>query len=111
MQAAGGPSLRVTAEAEGTTRVLRLAGELDLATADVLRAKVADLLAQGSGVHRLVLDLGGLEFLDVTGLGALLEARRRVSEIGGTVSLRRPRPMVRRILGLLELEDALQIEG
>jgi anti-anti-sigma factor len=104
------PSLRITEEADGTTTVLRLAGELDLATADILRERVRALATTTSGVRRLTLDLGGLEFLDVTGLGALLEARRRLGERGATVALRRPRPMVRRMLSLLSLEDALQIE-
>jgi anti-anti-sigma factor len=91
--------------------LLRVAGELDLATADLLRARVREVLAPGSGVQRLVLDLGGLEFMDVTGLGALLEARRKASEVGGSLVLRRPRPMVVRILNLLELDDALQVES
>jgi anti-sigma B factor antagonist len=105
------PGLRVTAESDGSTTVLTLAGELDLATADALRARISELLAPSSSVRRLVLDLGSLEFLDVTGLGALLEARRKLVELGGTLSLRHPRPMVRRILGLLELDEALQVEG
>ena len=104
------PALRVTEEVDGSTTVLRLAGELDLATADVLRERVGALSATRSGVRRLTLDLGGLEFLDVAGLGALLEAGRRMTERGASVSLRRPRPMVLRMLSLLSLEGALQVE-
>ena len=111
MAAPDPPALRITAETDGPTAVLRLAGELDLATADVLRAKVAGLLGKGSGLQRLVLDLGGLEFVDVTGLGALIDARRRLAPTGATVALRRPRPMVLRMLSLLDLEDALQVDG
>jgi anti-anti-sigma factor len=105
------PSLRITAEADGPTTVLRLAGELDLATADQLRERVAALVGGGTGLRHLVVDLGGLEFLDVTGLGALLEARRKLLRTGASLCLRRPRPMVIRMLDLLALEDALHVES
>lgn len=91
--------------------MLRLAGELDLATADVLREHVRALLGPSTRIDKLVVDLAGLEFLDVTGLGALLEARRKVSATGGTLTLRRPRPMVVRMLSLLSLDEALHIDG
>jgi anti-anti-sigma factor len=58
-----------------------------------------------------VLDLAGLEFLDVTGLGALLEARRKLAAVGATLTLRRPRPMVVRMLTLLELDQAVHIDN
>jgi anti-anti-sigma factor len=104
------PALRITAESAGGATVLRLAGELDLATADLLRERVRTLLGHGSVLDTLVLDLAGLDFLDVTGLGALLETRRKLAATGGTLTLRRPRPMVVRMLTLLNLEDALHIE-
>jgi anti-anti-sigma factor len=104
------PALRISADADGATAVLRLAGELDLATADVLRERVREVVGHDSQVRRLVFDLAGLEFMDVTGLGALLEARRKVTAVGGSVALQRPRPMVMRMLNLLELEDALRVE-
>jgi anti-anti-sigma factor len=109
--AADTPALRITADAEGSTTVLRLAGELDLATADLLRERIRPLVGHGSVVRELVLDLAALEFLDVTGLGALLEARRKLAATGATLTLRRPRPMVVRMLNLLNLEEALHTES
>jgi anti-sigma B factor antagonist/stage II sporulation protein AA (anti-sigma F factor antagonist) len=100
------PSLRITVAREGSTSLVRLAGELDLATAEELRARVRELRRE----PRLVFDLAGVEFLDVTGLGVLLETSRLLAEHGGSVLLRRPRPMVRRMLSLLKLEDALHVE-
>jgi anti-anti-sigma factor len=104
------PPLRITVDTDGATTVLRLAGELDLATAEQLRERVRTLLGYGTVLEKLVLDLAGLEFLDVTGLGALLETRRKLSATGVAFALRRPRPMVVRMLGLLNLEEALQID-
>jgi anti-anti-sigma factor len=104
------PALRITVESDGATTILRLAGELDLASADLLRERVRTLLGYGTVLEKLVLDLAGLEFLDVTGLGALLETRRKLAATGIPLTLRRPRPMVVRMLTLLNLEEALLIE-
>jgi anti-anti-sigma factor len=109
--AADTPALRITAEVDGATTVLRLAGELDLATADQLREEIRTLVGHGSALRVLVLDLAALEFLDATGLSALLEARRKLEASGATLTLRRPRPMVVRMLNLLNLDDALHIDG
>ncbi len=61
----------------GTARV-RPVGALDLATAPVLEAQVAELRA--AGVRNVVLDLSALAFIDSTGLRCVLrldaEARR-----------------------------------
>ena len=104
-------ALRITAESDGSTTVLRLAGELDVATADQLRERVRSLLGHPKALDTLVLDLAGLEFLDVTGLSALLETRRKLAGTGATLTLRRPRPMVVRMLALLNLETALHIDN
>lgn len=102
------PMLRVSAAEKGSTTVLRVAGELDLATADTLREHVRACLEPG--VQRLVLDLAGVEFVDVTGLGVFVEAQRMSSAQGGRVVLRRPRPMVLRMLDLLQLHDAFDVQ-
>jgi anti-anti-sigma factor len=104
------PALRISADADGATAVLSLAGELDLATADLLRRRVHEVVGSDAELRRMVFDVAGLDFMDVTGLGALLEARRKLIERGGSVAIRRPRPMVLRMLTLLELDDALQVE-
>lgn len=103
-------ALRVTAQTDGPVTVLRLAGELDLATAGHLREHLHRALVQGASLRHLVVDVAGLEFLDVAGLNALLEAGPHLASTGATLSLRRPRPMVRRMLTLLGLEHELVIE-
>ena len=55
----------------GETAVLVLHGELDLAYADELSARLAELRDRGEPV---VLDLDRLEFIDSSGLRVLLQA-------------------------------------
>ena len=56
--------------------VVRLAGELDLYNAHAVRDQL--LAAAERGPERLVVDLSGLTFIDSTGLGVLIEARKAV---------------------------------
>jgi anti-sigma B factor antagonist len=61
---------------DGGAVVVSLAGELDLYNAPVLRTA---LLAEcAAAPERLVVDLSGVEFIDSTALGILIEARRRL---------------------------------
>ena len=109
MSTAARPTLRVTTGGTGPTTVLHVAGDLDLASAGQLRGVLRDLLDRGD-VRRLVLDMAGLEFLDVTGLNVIVDAQRVLSGDGGTLALRSPRPMVLRMLKLLALDEVVEVE-
>ena len=109
MSTAARPTLRVTTSCTGPTAVLHVAGDLDLASAGQLRGELRELLDRGA-VRRLVLDVAGLEFLDVTGLNVIVDAQRVLSDDGGTLALRSPRPMVLRMLKLLALDEVVEVE-
>ena len=71
----------------------RLDGELDMATADGL----IDLLrATADSDDPIVLDFSGVQFMDSSGLRALLQAAG--SEDCGPVVVKDPSPQVRRLL-------------
>jgi anti-sigma B factor antagonist len=70
-----GPVKNVS-ENEGSL-IVELAGELDLYNAEALRSALHEATARGP--TRLVIDLGGVEFIDSTALGVLVEARRRLA--------------------------------
>ena len=69
----------------GELLIFKLRGSLDLATSPTIRAALTD--AADKGKRHIVVDLTQLEFLDSTGLGALIGAHRRASEHGGTFRL------------------------
>jgi anti-sigma B factor antagonist len=56
--------------------VVRLAGELDLHNASVVREALVDAL--DGKPQRLVVDLGAVRFVDSTALGVLIEARTKL---------------------------------
>ncbi|BDE06452.1 anti-sigma-B factor antagonist [Vulcanimicrobium alpinum] len=84
--------------------VFELAGSLDIATSPSVRAALTD--ASERGDHRLIVDLTKVEFLDSTGLGALIGGQRRAKEFGGEVRLVAKEGQILRLLritGLLKV--------
>ncbi|MBV8153509.1 MAG: STAS domain-containing protein [Candidatus Eremiobacteraeota bacterium] len=69
----------------GELLIFKLRGSLDLATSPTVRAALMEGTEKGK--RDLVVDLTQLEFLDSTGLGALIGAHRRATEHGGTFRL------------------------
>jgi anti-sigma B factor antagonist len=72
------------AERDGYT-VLSPHGEIDFATGPQLKEAITDALVAGK-LH-LVVDLLGVEFIESTGLGALIGGRRRARALDGSLSL------------------------
>jgi anti-sigma B factor antagonist len=94
-------SVDIKSEHNGTAIVYRLHGSLDLATAPSLRAALIE--AANEGKHDIIVDLTELEFLDSTGLGALIGAHRRALENGGRVRLIVREGAIQRLLNITGL--------
>ncbi|WP_262401903.1 STAS domain-containing protein [Actinomadura sp. CNU-125] len=98
----GLPGLGIdVARVHGDTAVVAVTGEIDLHTADTLRARLVALHA--TGLRHLVVDFGGVAFCDATGLGSLVAAHNEISADGGRISLARVRPAQRRLLRITGL--------
>ena len=91
------------------TPVIGLGGECDLTVVPAIKGAVTKALA--SGAPTLVFDLEEATFLDSAALGALLGARRRVVEAGGTVTLLCSNQRVLRLLKLLELHQLFDVKS
>ncbi len=66
-------SLRIRTKVEGERHTVALAGELDVASAQVLEEALTEACA--SGAREIVLDLGGVEFMDSMGLKTILHGK------------------------------------
>lgn len=91
--------LHVTIGAEGAVLVVRLRGELDLATAPFARS-VVDCVFSDPPRH-LVLDLSGLRFLNSSGLDVLAHCRDLGRRHGCEVVMRGATGIVARLLELV----------
>ena len=65
--------------------LLRMTGEIDVYSASQVRDEVIKLL--GNGTRHIIADLSGVEFLDSTGLGALVGSLKRLREQNGSLAL------------------------
>jgi anti-sigma B factor antagonist len=88
----------------GDCAVLQLAGEIDLYTAPALRLRMQDLAAKGTA--RVIADMSRVDFLDSTGLGALIGGLRTLREHDGSLTLV---ISARRILRIFELTGLTRV--
>ena len=100
-------ALAVDADASASPAVLRLRGDLDLATAPALEAAGRDL---PDTTDTVILDLAALTFVDSSGLTAIVRLHRLFSSRGGRVVIRRASPFVREILRVAGLDRVLTVE-
>jgi len=77
--------LSITSRPEGRAWVVVPVGDIDAGTAPLLRSSLLDLFADGAS--DVVVDLAAVGFLDSTGLGVLLGAKRRARHVRGDVTL------------------------
>lgn len=102
--------LRIGLRATEQSTVLRVEGELDLASSRELAEALS--YARRTAPPLLVVDLGKLRFLDMAGLRVLLDAYREATAEGQRLVLANVPGRIRRVLSLAEVEDLLpEIQG
>lgn len=87
--------------------VLSVSGEVDLATAPQLRQQLVDLV--GDGHRRVVVDMTGTEFLDSTGLGALVAGLKRLRAHDGEMRVVCTTPRVRKVFEITHVDRVLPL--
>jgi anti-sigma B factor antagonist len=83
--------------------IVKLRGELDIASAADLRDQLLVTLDRGSP-SRLIVDLSELEFMDSSGTAVLVNTDRRARLVGCTLVLVAPRQAVLRVLQICGLD-------
>lgn len=85
--------------------VVVLSGRLDLLAAADLKSRIQRLVADGW--NQLVVDLGGVGFIDSSGLGALIGGLKAARVAGGDFRIARPAEQIRYILQVSTLDRVL----
>ncbi len=86
---------------------MSLHGELDLASAPLLREEIEG--AEAVAAELLVLDLEDLKFIDSTGLRVVLEAHERAGEREQRFAVTRGSQQVQRLLSVTGVDEHLRI--
>lgn len=84
-------------------------GELDLETSPLFRSMVEEEMNQDKMIKHLILDLKKVNFIDSSGLGAILGRFKRVSQEGGRLSAINVSPQVKKIFELSGLLKIMNI--
>jgi anti-sigma B factor antagonist len=92
-------------EAEGAV-VVSPSGRLTVVTAPHLRTAVAEQIA--AGARLIVVDLSSTDFVDSSGLGALVSCLKSARQAGGDLRLVAPTEQVTMVLRMTNLDRILQ---
>jgi anti-anti-sigma factor len=87
--------------------VLSIHGDVDLTSVERLKQALTQAVTLSPHVTA---DVADMTFIDSTGLSALVWGHRQAEEAGGSLHIRRPSKMLRRLLELTRLETILTIE-
>ncbi|WP_020129269.1 STAS domain-containing protein [Streptomyces sp. 303MFCol5.2] len=90
------PQLNVYRHERGTRALITLAGEIDLATAPLVRTALAE--CQSDGIRSIDVDLTAVTFCDVSGLNTFLLAYRFATEADRTLRLHHPPQSMTRVI-------------
>ena len=98
--------LNLETETDGDVDVIALEGEIDFGNVSKLRTALVDV----AGNERdLEIRMDGVDFLDSTALGVLVQARKRFEESGRELRLTGVAPRVRRTVEVAGLVDYLGV--
>lgn len=92
--------------ADDSTAVIRVIGRLNMVAAPRLRELVATTVTDGR--TRVVIDLADTEFIDSSGLGALIAGLKAARSAGGDLRIARPTAQVITVLELTNLNRVLR---
>jgi anti-sigma B factor antagonist len=95
----------VVVTSTGRWALVSVTGELDVATAPRLRQEAVRLVSGGQ--VDVILDLGGVDFLDSTGLGVIIGILKRVRSHGGELVVVGLAPRVRKVFEMTRVIEIL----
>lgn len=85
--------------------IVQLGGRLNMVSAAQLRDRVAALVSEGSS--RIAVDLAQVEFIDSSGLGALIGGLKTARQAGGDLRIAKPTEQAQLVLQLTNLDRVL----
>lgn len=103
----GQPGLSVHVDAHPNALVVSLFGSAGINEADLLNAELVRVA--GEKPKLVVIDLGGLTFMNSLAVGAFLALNTSVKRGGGAVRLAAPKPYLAAVLTASKVDRALPI--
>ena len=96
-----------TVEKIGEATVVAIPGtRLDASIADAFKDSIRELIAAGD--RQIIIDFTSIEFMDSSGLGALVGAMKIMGN-GGTIEIANPNDAVMKVLRLTRMNKVFKI--
>lgn len=86
--------------------IFRLTGKLNMVNAGALREEIAVQIAAGH--NKIAVDMSGINFMDSSGLGALINGLKSTRQVGGDLRIAAPVEQVQQVLKLTNLDRVIQ---
>lgn len=102
-------TFRVESSSDGDALILKLAGEIDLHSSPELRLTISDAVNQAK--PRLIVDLSNVPYMDSSGVGTLVEAKRMVERNKAQMILVNPQPRVLSVFEITHLDRFFTIRA
>jgi anti-sigma B factor antagonist len=99
--------LQITVRRSGDVAVIDLAGEVDAYTSARFREVMTDIIEDGG--QKLIISMAKVDYIDSSGLGALVGGLKRISERNGRIILICDRSQVRKVFEITGLEKVFPI--
>lgn len=102
--------LHLTTSRRNGTVTVTVSGELDIATTELLRSHLLELLQEtGHGHVAVVLEVSRLSFIDAAGLGVLVSVHNHAQRRRTPLRIAGAPPAVRRLLRITGLDAPLHV--
>lgn len=99
--------MNIERKTEGSIDILSLKGRLDLASASKLKELSRDIISQKK--CKLILNMQNIDFINSSGLGALVSILKDARSGGGEIKLTNLAPYVREIFDITQLSCIFNI--
>jgi anti-sigma B factor antagonist len=86
-----------------------LSGEIDVSTANEVKENLINLISKQSA--DINLDMANLDYIDSTGLGALIGVLKRLKENDKDIYITNTKKNVRKIFNITGLDKIFKVEG
>ncbi len=98
----GAAEFSMETRSDGDRHVVSLSGEINLRSSPNLHASLLEIIE--GRPDRIILDLSGVSYMDSSGIGTLVEIKRRVERYKGSLILAALQPRVRSLFEITKLE-------
>ena len=97
----------IQVESRGDRRIVRITGKITFEHCPLLQSRLDGVLEQE--VREVVVDFGGVPFMDSSGIGEILRLYKLVRDLHGEVVLINPNQKLRSLFAMYRFEKFMKI--